>query len=132
MSVQAFFKPNASAIAFSISMECWVALHRFMDGQLWVVRLNPNTDEWITVRPASERDEADMKDARDWGVQFPRGRLSDGKRLTAWELDLLHRWPYQPRELFDFQERKCGCGWPIASVSDGAWKITACSLMLIG
>lgn len=67
--------PNLSEAGMSQAVGAFVALHEFTDGDVWLLRLHPHTDDWVTVRRASDR---------DWDTFTNSGLLTTkGKELLA-------------------------------------------------
>lgn len=71
LSSAAPFKPNASNPVLSGGAGSWVALHRFTDGQLWVLRKHPYSGGWVTLRIATLEDEATMLKAGATPISEP-------------------------------------------------------------
>lgn len=51
--------PNTSFPCYSMALGKFIALHRFRDGELWVV-FQHHDDAWVTFRKASETDIEDF------------------------------------------------------------------------
>ena len=65
--------PNAShpVILHAGGNEAIYALHKFEDDDLWVVRLNDNSDDWVTIRRATEGDKRAIENQSRLEELFP-------------------------------------------------------------
>lgn len=65
--------PNAShpVILYPNGAEAIYALHKFEDGDVWVVRLSDHSDNWVTIRRASEADKRAIENQARLEELFP-------------------------------------------------------------